>query len=366
VREFWRIDVAFEHPDGRVERVRKVFTGPKRDAEALERQIRSEMIHPRPPKEAPTFKQFVDETWWPTYPTAAANSHTTIREKQSHLELHLVPFFGAKRLDAINKALLERFVAAMYRKTKGKTASKTLSPKRVKNVLATLRRALVSAVEWDILEKVPKFPRIKAPEHAVDFFTREESTLVINAARNAEERALLMFAFHTGARAGEQIAFEWGELDLRNRFVCLRRSSTDGTVRETTKSGKPRKVPLTASLEAALRDIRHVRGPLVFCQKDGSPMTLWMLHERLWSACRRAGLRRIRWHDCRHSFASQLVMANTPLRQVQEWLGHSTITMTMRYAHLAPGGGREYLSALEQPNHGHLTATRGGAISNSA
>jgi len=48
-----------------------------------------------------------------------------------------------------------------------------------------------------------------------------------------------------------------------------------------------------------------------------------MLYERLWSACRRAGLCRMRWHDCRHGFASQLVIAGTPLRRVQEWLGHS-------------------------------------------
>jgi integrase len=79
----------------------------------------------------------------------------------------------------------------------------------------------------------------------------------------------------------------------------------------------------------------------------------------------RAGLRRIRWHDCRHSFASQLVMGGTPLRQVQEWLGHSTITMTMRYSHLAPGGGREHLVALD-PNHGNLTATEGGTSRKSA
>jgi integrase len=67
----------------------------------------------------------------------------------------------------------------------------------------------------------------------------------------------------------------------------------------------------------------------------------------------------------RHSFASQLVIAGTPLRQVQEWLGHSTITMTMRYAHLAPGGGREYLAALDA-NHGNLTAVQGGGTRISA
>ena len=88
----------------------------------------------------------------------------------------------------------------------------------------------------------------------------------------------------------------------------------------------------------------------MFCRAAGKPLTLWQLPERLWSACRRAGLREIRWHDLRHSFASQLVSAGVPLRQVQDWLGHSTITMTMRYSHLAPEQGAELIQALENPS----------------
>ena len=99
-----------------------------------------------------------------------------------------------------------------------------------------------------------------------------------------------------------------GRTSICTTSSCVfRRSSTNGIV-GPTKSGKERKVPLTATLEAALRGIRHVKGPRVFCNPDGTPLTLWQLHERLWGACRRAGLRRIRWHDCRHSFASQLVI----------------------------------------------------------
>jgi integrase len=64
-------------------------------------------------------------------------------------------------------------------------------------------------------------------------------------------------------------------------------------------------------------------------------------------ACRRAGLRRIRRHDARHSFASQLIAAGVPLLQVQAWLGHSTIEMTMKYAHLAPSDGGELIRALD-------------------
>jgi integrase len=180
---------------------------------------------------------------------------------------------------------------------------------------------------------------------------------VIAATRTAEEHALLMFAFHTRARAGEQLALEWGAIDSVNKFVTFKRSSTDGVVTEATKSKRVRRVPLTASLIAALKAIKHLKGSLVFCNSDGSPMTLWQLHERLEGACRRAGLRMIRWHDCRHSFASQLVIAGTPLPQVQEWLGHGSIMMTMRYSHLAPGGGREFLSVLDAPLRGHYGDT---------
>jgi site-specific recombinase XerD len=107
---------------------------------------------------------------------------------------------------------------------------------------------------------------------------------------------------------------------------------------------------MTERLGEALRRMKHLRGKLVFWRADGKPFTLWQLHERLWSVCRRAGLREIRWHDLRLTFASQLASAGVPLRQVQDWLGHSTIRMTMRYSHLALGQGAELIRALENPS----------------
>src|ERR1019366_5362493 len=104
---------------------------------------------------------------------------------------------------------------------------------------------------------------------------------------------------------------------------------SDGFTTNGTKSGKPRKVPLSPTLAAALKAHRHMRGPLVFCQDDGTPLTLWHLHGALERAARRASLRLLRWHDLRHSFASNLTIGGTPMRQVQEWMGHSTILMTM-------------------------------------
>jgi len=65
------------------------------------------------------------------------------------------------------------------------------------------------------------------------------------------------------------------------------------------------------------------------------------------SQCK-AGLRRLRWHDLRHSFASQAVASGVPLNVVQAWLGHSTVAMTMRYSHLAPNASSEWIKTLER------------------
>jgi integrase len=124
---------------------------------------------------------------------------------------------------------------------------------------------------------------------------------------------------------GEQLALRWGDIDWnkgdidRNKGeIAFRRSSTGGRV-GPTKSGKERRVPMTEGSAKALRKVKHLRGDLVFCRFDGQPLTIWQLHARLWSACRRAGLRKIRWHDLRRSFASQLVTAGVPIRR-QDWL----------------------------------------------
>ena len=67
----------------------------------------------------------------------------------------------------------------------------------------------------------------------------------------------------------------------------------------------------------------------------------------LWRACRKAGLRQIGWHVLRHTYASHLAMRGAPLKAIQELLGHATIEMTMRYAHLSPGARRDSARLLD-------------------
>jgi integrase len=320
------------------------------------------MLHPPPEavekQEVPRFDKFVDEQWMGTYPDSVGNRPSTIKEKELHIRLYLKPALGKLKLDEIRGEVVDRLFAGLRKPRptrkqrqegdKDEESRRVLSPKTIKNVRATLRRILASAVEWGVIDKVPALPRVKVVDKGWDFLTQEESKTLIAAGRDDEERALFMFALHTGARAGEQLALRWGDIDWNKREVVFRRSASGGKV-GPTKSGRKRRVKMTAGLVEALRKMKHLRGELVFCRMDGKPFTIWQLHDHLWSACRRSGIRKIRWHDLRHSFASQLVMANVPLRQVQDWLGHSTITMTMRYSHLAPGSGSDFIQALENP-----------------
>jgi integrase len=293
-------------------------------------------------KPTPTFQQFVEERWWPKYP--AGKTQATIGGVEKLLRLYLKPALGPLKLTEITTEVVEHFLATVKRKR----SKKDLSRKTVKHMRALLRMILAAAVRWEELGKLPDLPAVKVKQAPWDYLNSEESAKLLQAALTDDERTALLFALRTGARAGEQIALQWGDIDWMSRKVCFRRSMTYG-VTGPTKSGKERRIPLSPELLHALKEHRlRVGGhEHVFCDGAGRALTLERLHSIVWGACRRAGLRKVRWHDLRHSFASQLVVANVPLARVQEYLGHSTITMTMRYAHLAPETAGAQLDVLD-------------------
>ena len=342
----WYVDLRIERK--RVRRRSPLDT--KRGAQQYEAVLRARVLagesldgsEQRKEEEDQIFSKFA-ERWVSQYPLIAGNKPSEIASKKSIVENHLVPAFGKLHLKEITTKRIDAFTASLLLAEK--------SPKTVCNVLGVLSRCLRSAVEWDELERVPAMNKPSVPPPDFDWLIRDESEALLAVARDHTDFATLQFALDTGCRAGEQLAMRWGQIDFRLGKVLIRRAVWQGN-EGTPKGHKRREVPLTKRLERTLKKHRHLRGPYVFCNDDGSPLTINQLEFVLKRTLPRAGLRQITWHSLRHSYASQLVSAGVSLRVVQELLGHSDIRTTMRYAHLAPGACRDAVAVLDGQKSG--------------
>ncbi|HJP99535.1 MAG TPA: site-specific integrase [Rhodanobacteraceae bacterium] len=139
---------------------------------------------------------------------------------------------------------------------------------------------------------------------------------------------LVLLALNTGLRRGELFGLEWRDVDLSRAELIVRA--------ENAKSGKARHMPLNAEACDVLKRWKGAGGDegLVFPGRGGARMT--NINKAWAGLCETAKLEDFHFHDCRHHFASKLVMAGVDLNTVRELLGHADIAMTLRYAHLAP------------------------------
>ncbi|MFH0899426.1 MAG: site-specific integrase [Pseudomonadota bacterium] len=292
-------------------------------------------------KETPRFVDFADRF---LDLARMKNKPSEVATKESTLRVHLKPYFGEKRLDEIGFADIQDYVAA---KLAPKTDGKVLSKKSINNHLTVLRRLLVVAKKRGLIGTVPEIEWLKVPKPDFDFLSFEEADRILDADVDSEWHTMILVALRTGMRLGELLALRWEDVDLTIGQVRVCRSVSRGII-TTPKSGKDRVIPLGDEVLAALKVHRHLRGELVFCTMAGRMLKKGECKHPLWRACRRAGLRRIGWHVCRHTFASHLVMRGAQLKAVQELLGHATIEMTMRYAHLSPHVSRDAVQLLDR------------------
>jgi integrase len=205
---------------------------------------------------------------------------------------------------------------------------------------------LVVAVEWGLLERVPIVRWLKVPEPEVDFLTFDEADRLVVATEEEAWRTMIVVGLKAGLRQGELLALRWSDVDRVAGRLVVKRSVWRGIL-GPPKGGRSREVALSPEAVRSLKAHRHLRGELVFCTDGGRMFTKNECEHPLWRACKRAGLRRIGWHVLRHTFASHLVMRGAPLKAVQELLGHATIEMTMRYAHLSPDTRRDAVALLD-------------------
>ncbi|MFC1667090.1 site-specific integrase [Candidatus Omnitrophota bacterium] len=141
---------------------------------------------------------------------------------------------------------------------------------------------------------------------------------------------------------GEILGLKWQDIDFSRRIIYLL----------DTKNGEKRELPMNDTVKTALlRTLRHPDSPYVFGDKNGRPFR--DIRKSFFTAIRKSGIINFRFHDLRHTFSSHLVMSGVDLNTVRELLGHKSLKMTLRYAHLSPnhkGRAVELLSAKMVPD----------------
>lgn len=306
--------------------------------EALLRQklARGESIQKPATRQSDLLKDFAWK-WYDTYVVPNNKAGERMNKKMA-LEGCIVPFFGDMSVRGISSYHIEQYKARL-RKSE-------LSAKTINNRLTILSTCLTMAYEWLELEGAPpKIIWLKCPPPKTDYLSLDECGLLLSHAKGALYDMVLI-ALRTGMRRGEIIGLQWASVDWQTQSITVRHSLCEYTQElGTTKSNRERHIPIDADVYTTLFNRKRETG-YVFVDAANRRLTGKQLRQHLNGLCHQAGLRKIGWHTLRHTFASHLAMKGVPLNAVQTLLGHSSITTTMRYAHVAPSALRSAIELL--------------------
>jgi integrase len=329
------------------------------------------------PAQTATFKRKTDANKWIQdtesairegrhFKTAAAKKHTfgemidrflagsaLTKEQQGHQGMHLKRWkveLGDYTLADITPDLIVEVRDKLLSETTRKRTKRT--PSTVNRYLDSLSPVFTIAVdEWQWLEDSPmrKVKSQKEPRGRVRFLNEEERQRLLTACKESKNKWLylcVILSLSTGMRQGELMGLKWQDVNLKDGFIIL----------HETKNGERRRVPLAGHGLELLREhskVRRLDTDLLFPGKKHKekPIDLGTPWE---TALRRAEINDFHWHDLRHCTASYLAMNGASLAEIAEILGHKTLQMVKRYAHLSDGHVSNVVASMNKKIFGEI------------
>jgi len=265
----------------------------------------------------------------------------SIREDKKTLKRLLAHFGRETKLDKLTANVIsqyrdQRLLAGSQNRKSEDGRPLPLSAAAVTRELALLRHLLrLAHEEWGALAAVPRIRLEKEPQGRLRWLTAEEATRLLARCRETKNPALadlVEFCLFTGLRQAEALGLIWDRVDRSRGVVLL----------ELTKSGRRREVPLNNEADAVLVRRSPQATGLVFGTSS------WYSYRSSWEhSVAAAKIDNFRFHDLRHTFASWAVQRGASLQEVKDLLGHSTLAMVMRYAHLSPEHLRKAVGRLD-------------------
>ncbi len=245
------------------------------------------------------------------------------KNSERHLDFWIKKIGGCK-LGAVSRAQIVEIRDSMV---------ETRTPATVNRYLATLRHAFrIAMTDWEWCNRTPcEKIALKEPRGRDRHLSDNEIAALLKATEASQHPHLhsaVLLALTTGARRGEITGLRWSEVDLKTGRAVLHR----------TKNTDKRTLALVPPVIAELRKLKKVRrigDDRIFANPNPIGKRTYPGFEAAWCEARsKAGLEDFRFHDCRHTFASRMAMNGYSLAEIAGALGHRTLAMVQRYAHL--------------------------------
>lgn len=261
---------------------------------------------------------------------------------ESQVRLHIVPFLGAKKVAALTRNDVQALINA-------KTAA-GLAPKMVRHIRSTLRAALSYAVEEKIIRDNPAASRIRLPVmdegKKPNAMTPDQVRRLLDATEGDRLHALWILALRMGLRQAEILGLQWSDLNGNRLSVNGQLQHEDGRLQRVPFTKTPwsrREVVLPDQVVASLNAHKLARHnkpvtsieDFMFSTHTGGPLGARNVIRDWHLALKKAHLPRFRFHDTRHTAATNMLRAGIDIKTVAQILGHRDASMLLRtYAHV--------------------------------
>ncbi|MDG3578355.1 site-specific integrase [Rhizobium sp. YJ-22] len=350
----WAIILDVPNPEtGRRRRKWHTFHGTKRQAQVECARLIAELdggSYVEPAKT--TVREYFEH--WLKHEKANVSPKTHQRYEELLLK-NVAPILGSVTLNKLSAARIDATWGQLLESGK-RNGKGGLSPRTVHHCRRVMLTAMDQAVKWDLLKKNPvaatRPPKVERA--SMEAYGALQMGQMLDELRDTRMFVPALLASLCGLRRGEILALRWRDVDLAAASISVRYSA-EQVGREVRykepKSGKSRTVALSTTVVAELRKHRANQGEeqlklgirpdenaFVVAQIDGRPLKPTSLTHEWTRLISKTSLPHIRFHDLRHSHATQLLAAGVHPKIASERLGHSTVGITLDlYSHVMPG-----------------------------
>lgn len=281
--------------------------------------------------------------WWDGYKNTL--KETTCYKKQEEMRVHILPILGDMCVEDITIKNIQDFINLKLYSGSQLRHPNGLSPSTIIGFCKIINSSLNWAVSNNYIKENP-YKGVVLPKNEykeIQVFKQEEIDKLINVAKPKWFGDMILLSYRTGMRRGEIFGLKWDDINIKNKFLMVRRTivayAPNIKLIHNPKTKKSiRRIMLDdRSIEMLEKRKQFAKSKWVFENQYGELMSPWYTTKYMCDACKKAEIPHRSFHILRHTHATFLLSEGIHPKIVQERLGHSKISMTLdTYSHVIP------------------------------